>query len=413
MAGLNAGLECKTVQGALECHVAQAYPLGADVQAHLLGCAECREHLVFLQHVQAAVLEEVSATAPPAALREQLLTQVRTHEARPPQEPRPAYLWPRPLRLLWPWALGTAVALTGVLVWTSLPPLQGIAATLPDPAVVVNTPRGFLVASNDQAGTLSVIQGNRVTASLSAGGRQKAWFTQGVRLGDQVYLADTANDRVLQVNVSPLNIVKSYPVPNGVAGLTASSDSHGGRVYFKSVRGAVGALGGTQVTIAHEQGKPLADVMDGVLLSGGKLFVTHHLSGEICILDPKTLSIEKRLPVGGMPVQLADYRGGLLALDVTGRLLHLSLQGELLGEWTLPGHPDKLGLNGDMVLVTDRSGQVTSIELPSGKLTPLSVTKPMDITPLSDGTFAVAEGGRGVRVVDMHLNTEMQLEHGP
>lgn len=407
MAGLNAELTCEAVQDALERHVAQSSPLGADVQAHLLGCTECREHLAFLQSLQLAVLEDVPPVAPPATLREQMLEKARVSELKTSESPREAVQRP-----WWPWALGAAAAVTGVLVWTSLLPSRGFAATLPDPAVVVNTAGGLLVASNGQTATLSVIQGNKVTASLSAGGRQKAWFTQGVRLGDQVYLADAANDRVLQVNVSPLNIVKVYPVPNGVAGLTASSGPDGGRVYFKSVRGAVGTLGGTQVTIAQEKGMPLADVMDGVLLAGGKLFVTHHVSGEICILDPQTLSVEKRLKVGGMPVELAAYRGGLLALDVTGRLLHLNLQGDVLGEWKLLGHPDKLGLNGDMVLVTDRSGQVTSIELPSGKLSPLAVTNPMDITPLSDGTFAVAEGGRGVRVVDMHLNTAMQLEHG-
>lgn len=409
-----AGLNCELVSEALERHVAQGQPLERAVEAHLSTCAACREHLGFLQELQVTLLEDVPPIDPPAALRAQLLKAARESGHSPPAPLAAANTARRSQRLwrLWP-LLGAAAALSGVLVWSGLLlHSKGTAATLPDPAVVVGTSGGLLVASNDHAGTLSVIRHGKVAATLTTQGPQKAWFTQGVRLDERVYLADAANNRVLEVSLDPLKIRQTYPVPDGVAGLTASSGPEGGRVYFKSVRGAVGQLGGPQITIAQEKGMPLADVMDGVLLAGGKLWVTHHMRGEVCILDPQTLTVEKRLKVGGMPVELAAYQGGLLALDVTGRLLHLNMQGNILGKWKLPGHPDKLGLNGDMVLVTDRSGQVTSIELPSGKLNPLTLTHPMDVTPLPDGTFAVAEGGRGLRVLDAHLNTAMALEHG-
>lgn len=398
------------VQAELEAHVMQGEALSAAAQAHLGDCSECREHLEFLQQLQLTLLEEMPPVAPPALLREQVLTAARkTPIAAPPLvAAAPPYR-----RIWWPFALGAAAVITGLLVWGSvLLPSRSSAAVLPDPAVVVSTTDGLLVASNDRAGTLSVVQGGQVRGTLTTSGREKPWFTQGVRLGERVYLSDAANNRVLEVSLKPLSIVKTYAVPDGVAGLTATTGPEGGRVYFKSVRGAVGVLDGQQITIAQEPGMPLADVMDGVLLQGGKLWVTHHVKGTISTLDAVTLKLLNTYQVGGAPVEIAAYKGGLLALDVTGRLLHLNLQGKVMEEWKLPGHPDKLGLNGDMVLVTDRSGQVTSIELPSGTLKPMPLTHPMDVTPLPDGTFAVAEGGHGVRVVDAYLNTEMTLEHG-
>ena len=104
----------------------------------------------------------------------------------------------------------------------------------------------------------------------------------------------------------------------------------------------------------------------------------------------------------------------MLALDAGGRLLRLNAGGEVIRSWPLPGHPDKLGVNGSVALVTDRAGQLTRIDLVSGELHPMSLTHPMDVVALPDGTFAVAEGsasGRGrVRVLDETLKTNWQVE---
>ena len=171
--------------------------------------------------------------------------------------------------------------------------------------------------------------------------------------------------------------------------------------------------------MARADGMPLADVMDGVLLSGGRLFVTHHLTGEVCLLDPETLRVLKRVRVGGAPVDLAPEAGGtVLALDVTGRLLRLSADGAVIRSWPLPGHPDKLGVNGSVALVTDRAGQLTRVNLVSGALHPMPLTHPMDVVALADGTFAVAESGSragqgSVRVLDNALNTTWQIQGRP
>jgi hypothetical protein len=180
-------------------------------------------------------------------------------------------------------------------------------------------------------------------------------------------------------------------------------------VYFKSVRGVVGVLGGAQVTLAREAEQALADVMDGVLLFGGQLFVTHHLSGEVCALDPDTLAVQRRLPLGGMPVALIPYEGDLLVLDVTGRLLRVSVTGEVRQRWAVPGHPDKFSVSGGAALLSDRAGTVTRVPLRGGAVTQMPLKHPMDVLAMPGGAFAVAEGRRGLRVLDSDLNTTVHV----
>ncbi len=421
--------DCESVREELGELVAAGLAASPALAAHLSGCAGCRAHLAALRELQVALLEDVPPVAPPASLKGQVLAAARARAA----PPRPALLSApdQAPRRWWPLALSAAV-ISGVLaLGTVLTPPRAVASALPDPAVVVASAGGLLVASNDREGTLSVIRRDRVTATVPSGGAQAAWFTGGVRLGDRIFLADAANDRVLEVQTDPLRVSRVHPVPGGVAGLSASAGPQGGGVYFKTVRGGVGRLGSgqddeAQITVAPADGLPLADVMDGVLLSGGTLFVTHHLSGEVCLLDPQTLRVLKRVVVGGAPVDLAPEAGGtVLALDVTGRLLRLSASGQVVRSWPLPGHPDKLGVNGSVALVTDRAGQLTRIDLRSGAVEPLPLAHPMDVIALPDGTFVVAEGGGGggggggsgagggVRVLDGALNTTWQLQDPP
>lgn len=389
---------CGEVRDALLRHVTTGEALGAPERAHLGACPACAAELALLREVALALLEDVPEVAPPAALRAQVLER-----AAAPLTTR---------RAPWPWLLGAAAMLTGLLALSGvLGPGGGVAATLPDPAVVVATGTGVVVASNDARGTVTLVQGGRPRATVRTGGRATPWFTEGVRLGGRVYLADAANDRVLELGSDPLRLLRTVPVPDGVAGLTAQSGPGGGRVYFKGARGTVGVLGGRQVTIATAPGMPLADVMDGVVLSGGRLWVTHHLSGEVCVLDPETLEVRARHVVGGAPVAIAALPGGVLVLDLQGRLLRLGPDGQVTATWPLPGTPDKLTLNGPLALVSDRAGRVTSVHLETGKVTPLTATKPMDLEALPNGTFMLAEGGRGVRVLGADLQTKSRLEH--
>ncbi|MFT2720805.1 hypothetical protein ACMT4L_12445 [Deinococcus sp. A31D244] len=408
MAGL---MNCGDLTGRLERHVQLGVPLSDGEKAHLRECPDCRADLAFLRDLQLALLEDVPEVAPPPELRAAVLAQASA--ARPPLAdlvPVPDRPTARPARRWWPAALSAAAVVTGVLASLAfLTPSSGVAGVLPDPAVVVSTGRDVLVASNDRGGTLTVLRGDHVQASLTVGGMQTPWFTEGVRLGGRVFLADAANDRVLEVQTEPLQVRRSYAVPDGVAGLSAVSGPGGARVYFKGVRGEVGVLGGAQVTLAREDGMPLADVMDGVLMLGGQLFVTHHLSGELCSLNPDTLAVQRRVILGGMPVALDTYQGDLLVLDVNGRLLRVTLAGRVVQTWAVPGHPDKFSVNDTTAVLSDRAGMMTRVPLTGGPVSQVPMTHPMDVATLPDGTFAVAGGGQGLRVLDSGLHTTLNL----
>ena len=111
-----------------------------------------------------------------------------------------------------------------------------------------------------------------------------------------------------------------------------------------------------------------------------------------------------------MPVALEAVPGGILALDVTGRLLQLDLDGVVVQTWAVGGHPDKLGVNGDVAIMTDRGGTVTRVNLGTGQLERARMAHPMDVVSLPDEGFAVAEGGLGVRVLDTELRTTASIE---
>ena len=385
-------------------------PLSGPAQVHLATCRSCQEEQRMLSGLQGVLLEEAGSppVAPPAGVRVSLLDRARASGRSGPPASGVRSGWMSRL------ALGTAAVLAALTVgalWFSPP---GLAVPLPDPAVVVNAGGPLLVASNgrrpDQAGRpthearLTLINGDRVGATLDVSAPRPAWFTEGVRLGGLVFLADAGNDRVLVVQASPLRLLASFPVAGGVAGLSAG----GGRVYFKSVRGEVGLLptggqAGRSVSLAREGEPPMADVMDAVLLQSGTLYVTHHLRGELCLLDPVTLEVRRRVRLGGAPVALAGLNGGLLVLDVQGRLLRLDEAGQAQQVWRLPGHPDKLVLNGDRALVTDRSGMVTQLDLKTGAQNRLALKHPMDLALTDDGGIAVAQGQTGVALLGRDL----------
>jgi hypothetical protein len=425
--------------------LAAARPLTPEVHAHLVGCRECQVEWALLSGLQAEVLGQAALepVAPPPFLRAALLHQARETGLATGARPGPSQLPTlqaattapqdqatpvapslRPgraaftlSRLVPRLALGAAAVLAVLTLGSLLLAPPGLAHALPDPAVVVNVGGPLLVASNGDTGAvqqggvpdphrarISLITGERVSATLQVEAPRPSWFTEGVRLGEQVYLADAANDRVLVVQVAPLRLVQSFPVMGGVAGLSAG----GGRVYYKSVSGQVGLLpgagrAGRSTSLADDGAPPMPEVMDAVLLQGDTLYVTHHLRGELCLLDPQTLQVRSRIRLGGAPVGLAGLNGDLLVLDVTGRLLRLNAAGETRQVWTLPGHPDKLALNGQQAVVTDRAGGVTQLDLKTGQQRRVTLIHPMDLALTEDGHLAVAQAATGVTLLGADL----------
>ena len=393
--------ECPEVQEALLEQITRGTPLTETQRAHLAACPDCQAERAFLQAVQLEVLDEVSQppVAPPAHLRADLL---RRAVGAPMRRARPD---------LRRWALGTAAAVAALALGSLLFAPPSLAHALPDPAVVVSAGGALLVASNGAAGQplgqarVALVSGERVTASLSLPAPHPAWFTEGVRLGESVYLADAGNDRVLEIQLQPLRLLRSIPVPGGVAGLTVGA----GRVYFKSVRGQVGRLPlagerGLTVSVASEAPMPMPDVMDAALLHAGSLYVTHHARGELARLDPETLRLRAAVTLGGAPVALAERGPDLLVLDHRGRLLRVNDAGKLLQNWRLPGQPDKLVLNGDDAILTDRAGRVTRLNLGTGQWNSTALPHPMDVAVLPGGALAVAQAQTGVALLHANLS---------
>ncbi|GGJ68750.1 YncE family protein [Deinococcus aquiradiocola] len=391
---------------------------GPALDAHLQHCSACREEWALLQTLQATLLEDAAAppAAPPPAVRDALLRRANGRTvARPAPVQARSAVRPGARAALWPGlALGAAAVAAALLLTGTLLGPPSLAGGLPDPAVVVNAGPALLVASNGALppagrgtpGTarVSLVTGERVTATLDLPSPSPAWFTEGLRVGEDVYLADAGNDRVLEVQLSPLRLRRAYPVPGGVAGLSAGN----GRVYYKSVRGEVGTLptvlhAGTRMALHAEAPTRMPDVMDGVLMQRGTLYVTHHLRGELCLLDPVTLAVRTRVHVGGAPVGITADREGLLLLDVQGRLLRTDFQGRVRRTWALPGQPDKFVLNGRTVVVTDRAGTVTRLDLGSGAQRSAALHHPMDVTLDPRGDIVVAQGGRGVALLTPDL----------
>lgn len=425
-------VNCKWICEVIEAHVTLSSPLPQDAEIHLRHCQSCREHLMFLGELQVALLEDSPSVTPPEELEEQLL---KLSKVRPRRSWR---LFKNKNSSIWP-ALLSSAALIGLLVAGALSdPSRNRAIGLANPAVIVPLTSGFLVANNDPTGTVSIVGSDqkRVIASLRVHTPKQLarlrrplgnmgtprpmglaknlsmWYGQGTRVGSVVYLTDILNNRILEIQTKPLQLLRVHAMPEGIAGLTHSSDTQGSKVFFKSVRGEVGVLGGQNIAVNNSTMPPLSERIDDILLSGGRLWVTHHLDGSVYIMDPQTLEVEKHVHLGGAPVALAHLDGSdgeIVVLDMRGRLLHLDRKGEILKSWALSGHPDQLAVSGHVAVITDRSGRVTRVDIAADHVRPLSLLNPTFVTRLSNGKFALAEGERGVRVLDKDLNTNWRL----
>lgn len=428
--------DCKWVREVVEAHVMLGSALPAEAEAQLADCPDCLDHLMFLGELQVALLEDSLVVTPPPELEKKLMRSLKT-------KPRKRFnLW----KLggggsIWPAVMSTSALLLLLAVGALADPNRQQASGLADPAVVVPLKSGFLVANNDPTGTISLvnIEQNRVQDYIytqtprsnptlrrplgSMGNpRQMAnvippsvWYTQGTRIGSKVFLADPLNKRVLEVETEPLKLLRIHAVPEGVVALSSGNNLQGQQVYFKSVRGEVGILNGENIAVSNNAHPELRDYLDGVLLSGGKLWTTHHLRGKVYILDPTTLEIEDTLNLGGAPVAL-DYTdtgdGSVLVLDMRGRLLRLDRKGKVLQNWALSGFPDQLAVSGNVAVVTDRSGRVTRIDMEKNHVRPKTLAYPTFATRLNDGRFAFVEGNnnlRGVRVLNTDLSVGWRL----
>jgi outer membrane protein assembly factor BamB len=167
-----------------------------------------------------------------------------------------------------------------------------------------------------------------------------------------------------------------------------------------------------EARIAPSSAMPMQEVMDAAIIRGERVYATHHVTGEIAVLEASTGREVTRYDTGGKPVSLGFSGDALMVLDYDGRLLRLQPDtGAVLSQTRLQGNPDRLTIVGDTAYLSDRDGFVTAVRTTS--LEVMGRTKlegvPMDLTPMADGHVAVAVSQRGVVVLDGDLRTLERL----
>ncbi len=368
--------------------------------------------------VQRALSGIPAAVAPPPELKARLLGAIRQPESAR-FEPRTTRSAPRassrtrgvPRRALW-----ASLAAVGLMV-LALIALLPRAVTLGSVSVVATTGDGGLIVGQADSGAVLIRPNrSRVSVQLTAHRQSNDFqsnFTDATSSGGLSYLLDAANQRLYIIDEASGKLIDTWPVPAGAASVAVQGDT----VVVK------GAISGTVVVftktgkgektmletrIAPRTDMALLEVMDQAVIAGDLIFATHHVTGEVSVLDDITGRELRRFKNLGQPVALARARTALLVLDYAGRLLELNpVSGAVLRELALSGKPDRLSVMGDLAFLSDRAGIVTAVRVDT--LTVLGRVRvggvPMDISPMPGDHLAVAISKGGVVVLDRDLKT--------
>ncbi|ANE42960.1 zf-HC2 domain-containing protein [Deinococcus puniceus] len=359
------------------------------VRAHLQTCADCQREAAELRQVLGGVLQAAPEVAPPAELRARVLNSARNSIQSINPAPRK-----RPNLALWlPTSLGLAAAVAAFVLW-------------PQPAllradVVVSAGDSVVFASSKSSGAPLVIRapdGKLRRVSLETA--QPAWFTEAVYAGGRAYLLDAANSQLIVLNVAQGQVERRFATPGGAAGLSVDA----GRIFVKTAAsGELLVFGGpndadtTRRALAQAAPMPEAEYMDAVLHVGNRLLATSHSTGELFVLSGDGGQLLDTYAVGGAPVGLEQWAGGVLVLDVQGRLLELADDGQVRRTLKLKGNPDKFSVMDGKAYLTDRGGTVSVVDLQSFRVTrQRTFGTPMDIAALPDGHLALADATRGL-----------------
>ncbi|MFB9993047.1 zf-HC2 domain-containing protein [Deinococcus oregonensis] len=363
------------------------------VRAHLQTCADCQREAAELRQVLDGVLHAPPEVAPPAQLRDRVLQSARSSRAQSIPAPQSAPR-KRPRLALWlPTGLGLAAAVAAFVLWPQSAPVRA--------DVVVSAGDSVVFASSTGTRAPLVIR--------SAGGQlrrvsmvtsQPAWFTEAVYAGGRAYLLDAANNQLIVLNVAQGKIERRYATRGGAAGLAVED----GRVFVKTassgellVFGDPNDAATTRRILAAAAPMPETDYMDAVLHVGNRLWATQHTTGQVFVLSGNGGQLLDTYAVGGAPVGLQQWAGGVLVLDVQGRLLELAADGQVGRTLKLAGNPDKFSVMNGKAYLTDRGGTVSVVDLQSFRVTrQRTFGTPMDIAALPDGHLALADAKRGL-----------------
>ncbi len=385
-------------------------------------------------------LSGVGATAPvtpPPALKVKLMEAIRqdapvnpqpfTAQSSTPQPPA-ARVAPRSAAQSAPQArsrvaprprvlaglLGAGTAVLAALALLVFAPPAGVNAS----AVATTGDGGLIFANSGETARVTpavLVRPDRSRLAVHFTVPQPSVFTAATSSGGVSYLLDARNNSLFIVDERTGKLLDTWAVPVGAAGVAVAGDTvvvkgaiSGTAVIFRKT----GASGKTMLTaqIAPTTDMAMNDVMDATAIVGDRIYATHHVTGEVSVLERSTGRELARYRVGGKPVSLAVRGEMLLVLDYGGRLLKLNRQtGKVLQTVQLQGTPDRLTLMDDLACLSDRAGFVTTVSLES--LAVLGRVKlegvPMDLSPMPGDHLAVAVSKRGVVVLDRDLK---QLE---
>ncbi|WP_019011007.1 zf-HC2 domain-containing protein [Deinococcus aquatilis] len=364
-----------------------------QVRAHLQTCADCQREAAELRRVLNGLEHAPPEIAPPAELRARVLNSARQQRSSsdllssqiPSRKRRPVALW-------LPASLGLAAAVAALLLWPQPAPVRA--------DVVVSAGDSVVFASSHSPSAPLVIRsagGQLRRVSLTTA--QPAWFTEAVYAQGRAYLLDAANNQLVVLNVAQGQIERRLPTPGGAAGLAVEE----GRVFVKTASSGEllvfgrGDAATTRRSLARAAPMPEADYMDAVLHAGNRLLATSHTTGQVFALSADGGQLLDTYAVGGAPVGLEEWSGGVLVLDVQGRLLELTEDGQIGRTLSVGGHPDKFSVMNGRAYLTDRGGTVSVVDLSSFRVTQQrTFGTPMDIAALPDGHLALADATRGL-----------------
>ncbi|THF68360.1 hypothetical protein E7T06_17020 [Deinococcus sp. Arct2-2] len=367
------------------------------VRAHLQTCADCQREAAELRQVLGGVLQAAPELAPPAELRARVLNSAKASTTVHRSDARQ-----RPNLALWlPTSLGLAAAVAAFVLWPQPAPTRA--------DVVVSAGDSVVFASSKSSGApLTIRSAGGQLRRVSMETPQPAWFTEAVYAQGRAYLLDAANNQLIVLNVAQGNIERRYPTPGGAAGLAVE----GGRVFVKTAAsGELLVFGGpndsatTRRVLAKATPMPQAECMDAVLHVGNRLLATSHATGQVFVLSVDGGQVLDTYAVGGAPVGLAEWSGGVLVLDVQGRLLELAEDGQIKRTLKLKGNPDKFSVMDGQAYLTDRGGTVSVVDLATFRVArQRTFGTPMDIAALPGGHLALADATRGLLMLRPDLS---------
>lgn len=361
---------------------------------HVQGCADCQAYRQDLERIKTALVHAAPAKMPPAELKDRIMGQIK----RPSSSQR---AW---------WGVGMAATVAAVLWVGSLLTPSATAKLAPSPSVVVGAGGAVVFANNNLNAPVVMLGPDGEVFRLSMDVTSVPYFTEAVAEGDRVYLLDTANQLLSVINVKTRALERTHSIHSGASGLSVQQ----GRIFVKcALSGYLTSIGKdgyiTEIQLGDSSNIPREAFMDAVLAVQDRLLVTHHTSGKVFEVNPQTLKVTQTFKVGGEPVALNRYRQSVLILDHQGRLLELK-NGKVQRSLKLPGHPDKMTVASNAVYLSDRKGEVMTIDLERWKVVQQKAfAHPMDLTTLPDGSLAVADLDGGIKMLNRNLEVQEEI----